>query len=92
MLHIGTAAMTKPDKLYALLLQSTNRSVDFRDLIALIEAFSFQHVRTKGSHRSYAHKDCPRLLVLQPKGKDAKRYQVREFLDIVEEFGLELEN
>jgi predicted RNA binding protein YcfA (HicA-like mRNA interferase family) len=83
--------MTKPSKLYALLLQSTNRSVDFRDFIAMIEAFGFVQARVKGSHRVFAHHTCPKPLVLQPKGKDAKRYQVREFLDIVEEFGLTLE-
>lgn len=83
--------MPKPVKLYALLLQSTDRSVDFRDFIAMIEAFGFAHMRTKGSHRSFAHPDCPRLLVLQPKGKDAKRYQVREFLDMVEGYGLKLD-
>lgn len=81
--------MTKPAKLYALLLQSTNRDVTFRDFIALVEAFGFSHQRTKGSHQSFAHPDCPRLLVLQPKGKDAKRYQIRELLDLIEEFGLE---
>lgn len=83
--------MTKPAKLYALLLQSTDRTVDFRDFIALIEAFGFVHVRTKGSHRSYAHPACDALLVVQPKGKDAKRYQVREFLGIVEGNGLTLD-
>lgn len=82
--------MTRPAKLYALLLQSTDRSVDFRDFLAMVEAFGFNHVRTKGSHRSYAHPACDALLVLQPKGKDAKRYQVRAFLDIVEENGLTL--
>lgn len=83
--------MTKPVKLYALLLQSTDRSVDFRDFIAMVEAFGFEHSRTKGSHRSYVHPACDALLVVQPKGKDAKRYQVREFLGIVEENGLTLD-
>ena len=83
--------MPKPEKLYALLLQSTDRSVDYRDFVTMIEAFGFAHVRTKGSHRSYAHPDCSALLVLQPKGKDAKRYQVREFLGIVEGYGLKLD-
>ncbi|WP_295636480.1 type II toxin-antitoxin system HicA family toxin [Novosphingobium sp.] len=83
--------MTKPAKLYTLLLQSTDRSIDFRDFIAMIEAFGFTHIRSKGSHRSYAHPQCDALLVLQPKGKDAKRYQVREFLGIVEANGLKLD-
>ena len=84
--------MTRPAKLYALLVQSTDRSVDFRDFLAMLEAFGFENVRIKGSHRSYVHSACKALLVVQPKGKDAKRYQVREFLGIVEENGLTLED
>lgn len=83
--------MTKSAKLYALLLQSTNRQVDFRDFVAMVEAFGFENVRTKGGHRSFAHLACNDLLVIQPKGKDAKRYQIREFLDIVQENGLTLD-
>jgi predicted RNA binding protein YcfA (HicA-like mRNA interferase family) len=82
--------MTNPSKLYAQLLQSTNRSVSFRDFVALIEAFGFVYQRTKGSHQSFAHSDCPRLLVIQPLGKDAKRYQIREFLDLVEQYALNM--
>jgi len=84
--------MVKPAKLYAQLLLSTNRSVDFRDFLAMVEAFGFRHCRTRGSHRSYGHPDCPELLVLQPLGKDAKRYQIRNFLDIVEQYGLTLDD
>ncbi len=83
--------MVRPSKLFALLLQSTDRSVSFRDFIALLEAFGFKHSRTKGSHRSYTHLNCAKLLVIQPLGKDAKRYQVREFLDLVREFGLHMD-
>ncbi|MBT2187910.1 type II toxin-antitoxin system HicA family toxin [Sphingobium nicotianae] len=83
--------MVKPSKLYAQLLETTNRSIDFRDFIAMVEAFGFINARTRGSHRSYVHTKCPKLLVLQPKGRDAKRYQVREFLDMIEEYGLTLE-
>lgn len=83
--------MVKSSKLYALLLQSTDRTVSFRDFIALLEAFGFVHSRTKGSHLSYKHPTCPKLMVIQPLGKDAKRYQVREFLDLVREFELRME-
>ena len=84
--------MTNPAKLYALLLQSTNRTVDFRDFVAMIVAFGFINVRTNGSHRSFIHANCPELLVIQPDGKDAMRYQVRKFLAIVEENGLTLDD
>jgi predicted RNA binding protein YcfA (HicA-like mRNA interferase family) len=84
--------MTKPARLYALLLQSTDRSVDFRDFLAMIQAFGFVFTRSRGSHQSYTHPACPALLVVQPRGKDAKRYQIREFLGIVEEYGLKLDD
>lgn len=83
--------MTKPSKLYALLMQTSARQVSFRDFIALIEAFGFTHARSKGSHQSFVHPDSAQLLVIQPKGKDAMPYQVRQFLDMVEEYGLTLE-
>ena len=83
--------MVKPAKLYVLLLQSTDRSIDFRDFLALTDAFGFKHLRTKGSHQSFNHPACRALLVVQPMGKDAKRYQVREFLGIVEDYGLTLD-
>lgn len=70
--------MTKPAKLYQQLLQTTDRGVAFRDFLALIEAFGFKEARTRGSHRCFAHPVCTKLLVVQPKGSDAKRYQVRE--------------
>ncbi len=83
--------MVKPLKLYPQLLQSTRRTVSFRDFVALIRAFGFAEERQKGSHRCFSHLDCQRLLVIQPKGKDAKSYQVRQFLDMVEENGLKLD-
>ncbi len=84
--------MTKPAKLYALLLLSTNRSVSYRDFVAMVEAFGFRNIRTRGSHATYVCPACAEPLNLQPKGKDAKRYQIRNFLDIVEEYGLTLDN
>lgn len=83
--------MVKPSKLFSLLLENSNRDVSFRDFLALVSALGFVHSRTKGSHQSFGHPRCPKLLVVQPKGKDAKRYQVRELLDMVEEYGLALD-
>jgi predicted RNA binding protein YcfA (HicA-like mRNA interferase family) len=76
--------MVRPAKLYEQLLQSTARTVSLRDFVSLIEALGFEEARVRGSHRCFRHPDCPQLLVVQPKGADAKRYQVRELLDMVE--------
>lgn len=83
--------MTKPRKLYGGLLENPSRVVSFRDFERLLSAFGFVLDRTVGSHRQYVHRDVPRSLPVQPQRKDAKRYQVRQFVDMVEEFGLSIE-
>lgn len=82
--------MTQIEKLYARVTANPGHQIPFRDFVALIEAVGFRPSRSKGSHRSYVHRDCPHLLVIQPQGNMAKRYQVREFFDMVEEFRLGL--
>lgn len=83
--------MVKPAKLYAQLLASRQRTVSFRDFEVLLVAFGFTHDRTGGSHRQYVHPSVPRSFPVQPEGKDAKRYQVRELLELVERYGLTLD-
>jgi len=82
--------MTKPGKLYQQLLSSSSRSISFRDFERLLRAFGFEFDRTVGSHRQYIHPDIPRAFPVQPDGKDAKRYQVREFLELVERYALRM--
>ena len=83
--------MTKPDKLYDQLLASSARSISFRDFERLFRAFGFELDRTAGSHRQYVHSSLQRAFPVQPSGKDAKRYQVREFLELVERYALRME-
>ena len=80
--------MVKPSKLYAALLMTNSRSMSFRDFEKLLLAFGFVHARTTGSHRQYTHPLVPRSFPVQPEGKDAKRYQVRELLELIEAHGL----
>ena len=83
--------MVRPAKLYAQLLASRQRTITFRDFEALVVAFGFTHERTKGSHRHYLHPAVPRSFPIQPEGRDAKRYQVRELLELIERYGLTLD-
>ena len=83
--------MVKPAKLYALLQDSSARTVAFRDFERLLRAFGFVHERTVGSHRQYVHPNVPFPFPVQPSRKEAKRYQVRQFLDIVAEHELSIE-
>ncbi len=83
--------MTRIDKLYERLLANPRATISFRDFEKLLAAFGFEHVRTTGSHRQYAHPKLNRSFPVQPSGKDAKPYQVREFLELVREHGLYIE-
>jgi len=83
--------MVKTSKLYDALLTSTSRAVAFRDFERLLEAFGFRLARTVGSHRQYVHPKVPRPFPVQPVGKEAKRYQVRELLELIETYGLHMD-
>jgi predicted RNA binding protein YcfA (HicA-like mRNA interferase family) len=69
--------------------QVTN--VRFRDLLHLVEALGFELVRVTGTHHIYAHPGIPELVNLQEVGGDAKPYQVRQVLRLVERYALSLE-
>ena len=81
--------MTQIEKLYAQLV--TNRaSMRFRDFRRILEAFGFTLDRVNGSHHIFKHPAVSRALSIQPRGDKAKPYQLDQFLDIVEEFGLKI--
>ncbi len=80
--------MTQLDKLFARLLANPRQSIAFRDFEKLMQAFGFELARTTGSHRIYVHPNLMRPFPIQPDGKDAKRNQVREFLELIEEQSL----
>lgn len=81
--------MTRIAKLYAYVIESPNASISFRDFEKLLMAFGFSQARVTGSHRHFVNPRVPGILTVQPRGKDAKTYQVRQFLDMVVEFRLE---
>ena len=86
----GRSSVVKPAKLYVALLASPGSSVSFRDFERLLKAFGFAHERTSGSHRIYTHPAVPRPFPVQPVNHDAKRYQLRELLELVETYGLHM--
>jgi predicted RNA binding protein YcfA (HicA-like mRNA interferase family) len=65
-------------------------NVRFADMVGLVEAFGFRAQRTAGSHRIFSHTDVPELVNLQSVHGEAKPYQVRQFLKLVEEYNLEI--
>ena len=62
----------------------------FDEMISLVEAFGFRLSRVNGSHHIFEHPQIPELVNLQEKNGKAKPYQVRQFLQLVEQYDLEL--
>jgi predicted RNA binding protein YcfA (HicA-like mRNA interferase family) len=83
--------VVKPAKLYAQLLANPRQVIAFRDFEALLRIFGFTLARTTGSHRQYVHPALNRPFPVQPSAKDAKPYQVRELLELIEQYGLDMD-
>lgn len=81
--------MSKWSKLYAELVANRRRPLRFADLEGLLRAFGFTLARTRGSH--YKHDDIPFVFTINPEGKSAHQYQKHRFLELVEEYGLHIE-
>lgn len=62
----------------------------FDDVRRLAEAFGFRLVRVSGGHHIFSHPDVPELVNLQQVSAEAKPYQVRQFLSLVERHDLRL--
>jgi HicA-like toxin of HicAB toxin-antitoxin system len=70
---------------------SGSANVRFDDLVAVVEAFGFRLSRVSGSHHIFAHDGIPKLLNLQDRAGKAKSYQIRQFLALMDEYNLNME-
>jgi predicted RNA binding protein YcfA (HicA-like mRNA interferase family) len=68
-----------------------SKNIRFSDMIDLVEGFGFRLSRTEGSHHIFVHPDIPELVNLQEVKGQAKPYQMRQFLKLVERYSLKLE-
>jgi predicted RNA binding protein YcfA (HicA-like mRNA interferase family) len=79
-------------KLLARLTRGQLRNVPFSDIVSLARGFGFDIARIRGSHHVFQHPRIPEMLNLQEVGGEAKPYQIRQFLRIVERHDLRLED
>lgn len=56
-----------------------------------MEVFGFELKRTRGSHHNFVRVDVPVVLNLQEVRGQAKPYQIRQFLRLVERYALRME-
>lgn len=81
----------KRKKLLKRLSDGYVRNVAFGDMVTMVEGFGFRLVRTSGSHHIFLHLDVAELVNLQNVNGEAKPYQIRQFLRLVEKYNLRLE-
>ena len=60
----------------------------FEEACALAAAFGFRLSRVRGGHHVFVHPDVRQLVNLQDVHGQAKPYQVRQLLDLVERYNL----
>ncbi len=79
-------------KLLARLSRGHLQNVPFPDLVSLLAGFGFRLVRVQGSHHLFAHPRVPQLANLQEVRGEAKPYQIRQVLRLIERYNLGLED
>ena len=70
-------------------LEAAGANIRFRQLLRLCAQF-FGEPRIRGSHHIFTHPDISELLNLQEVRGEAKPYQIRQFLRLVERYNLKL--
>ncbi len=73
-------------------LISGSKNIRFLELTACAEAFGFRLDRINGSHHIYIHNDVPELINLQNVNGKAKPYQVKQLLQMIERYNLQMED
>jgi len=66
------------------------RNIRFSEFESLVKAFGFRLSRMSGSHHIYTHPEVRELVNLQNVDGEVKPYQIRQFLELVELYDLEL--
>jgi predicted RNA binding protein YcfA (HicA-like mRNA interferase family) len=82
----------RPSELLARLQQGNTANVRFTDAQRLVEALGFELDRTRGSHHIYRHPTLQEKINLQPVGRQAKPYQLRQVHAIVERYDLKVKD
>lgn len=67
------------------------RNVRFSELCGLAHALGFELQRVSGSHHIFTHPSIPKILNLQEVRGQAKPYQIRQLLRLVERYDLDVE-
>lgn len=65
-----------------------SKNIRFEDMVSLVQAFGFKLVRVRGSHHIFVHPHIPEKINLQEVNGQAKPYQIKQFLSLVETYNM----
>ena len=83
--------MKKSEKLLAhILMRRSDNNVPFSGLCQLLIGLGFDE-RIRGDHHIFSKKGVEEILNIQPKGANAKPYQVKQIRNIILKYELKLE-
>jgi len=78
----------KKQKILQKILNNPNK-VRFLEVKSIVEVFGFNLSRISGSHHIFTRSDVSEIVNLQNVNGQAKPYQVKQFLSLVERYNLE---
>lgn len=78
--------MSQLDKLIRRFLNG--QLLTFTEFRSVLEAYGWRLERVRGSHHIYRHDGASRPLPIEPDGKDARAYQLRQARVMIERHGL----
>jgi len=73
-------------------LLSGSKNIRFSEAVTCAEMFVFKLDRIIGSYHIFLHPDVPELLNLQNVKGQAKPYQIKQLLQIIERYNLQMED
>jgi len=82
--------MAKLKKILAKVLAGS-KNIAFNDFVLLVEGFGFRLSRVGGSHHIFVHDTVKELVNLQNVKGKVKPYQIKQVMELVERYNLELE-
>lgn len=71
-------------------LLTGSKNIRFSEVTACAEVFGFRLDRKGSSHHIYVHPEIPELLNLQSVKGKAKPYQVKQLLQLIEQYNLHM--
>jgi hypothetical protein len=83
--------LVKPAALLARIVGGAVGNVSLSDLVRLLTALGFREAGGRGSHRIIVHPRVTELINLQEEQGQAKTYQVRQVVTLIQRYDLVLE-